>query len=207
MDEQEVFAYLAKQKKGVLLDYLRTAFGEMTAKQRRNVFSDAVDRTPKTVDGGELLQEIEEFHRASLAGDYYAPFMINSKNWTHVPEETEQWCDLFAGFVAKASRLTARRKHEQAVACFALLFELFDAFNSGKEIVFAEEVGSWMIPTQEKVWIKDYLTSLAATSTPEAFTAAVLPMLRSDKFQSDSAQVARSARAVATPEQKAHLER
>jgi hypothetical protein len=119
VDEQDVFAYLAKQKKSVLLEYLRTAFGEMTAKQRRMVFSDAVDRSPKAVDGDELLQEIEEFHRASLAGDYYAPFMINSKNFMDIPEETEQWCHLFASFVAKASRLTARRKHAQAVACFA----------------------------------------------------------------------------------------
>ena len=42
MDEQEVFAHLQKQKKAVLLDYLHAAFDEMTAKQRRAVFADAV---------------------------------------------------------------------------------------------------------------------------------------------------------------------
>jgi hypothetical protein len=36
VDEQEVFAYLKRQKKAVLLDYLHAAFDEMTA-----TFSDA----------------------------------------------------------------------------------------------------------------------------------------------------------------------
>ena len=40
VDEEEVFAYLAKQKKAVLLDYLRQAFQEMSTKQCRAVFGD-----------------------------------------------------------------------------------------------------------------------------------------------------------------------
>ena len=52
MDEQQVFTYLQKQKKAVLLDY---------------------------------------------------------------PEETEEWCDRFARFVASASTLTARGEHALAL--------------------------------------------------------------------------------------------
>jgi hypothetical protein len=40
VDGYEMFAHLRKQKKAVLLEYLRAAFDEMTAKQRRVVFAD-----------------------------------------------------------------------------------------------------------------------------------------------------------------------
>jgi hypothetical protein len=46
--------------------------------------------------------------------------------------------------------------------------EVLEAMESGDEIIFAEEAGCWMIPTDEKAWLRAYLTSLAATATPEA---------------------------------------
>jgi hypothetical protein len=111
VNEQEVFAYLQKQKKAVLLDYLHDAFRQMTAEQRRNVFADAVRKPPKAkIDADELREEIEQFRHDSLARYYYAPFNVNSKNFMHIPEETHEWCDLFARFVAEACLLTANRQ-------------------------------------------------------------------------------------------------
>jgi hypothetical protein len=63
VDEQEVFAYLKKQKKGVLLDYLREAFREMTAKQRRAVFGDALRQSPARVVKRDLLRAALPFLR------------------------------------------------------------------------------------------------------------------------------------------------
>jgi hypothetical protein len=207
VDEQEVFAYLQKQKKAVLLDYLHSAFDAMNAMQRRAVFADTVRRPTKApVKGEQLREEISDFRRASLAGEYYAPFDVNSKNFMHVPEETREWCDRFARFLADASQLTGRGEHTQAVACFAVLYELIDALDWGKEIIFAEEAGSWMIPADKKVWLKAYLTSLAATATPEAFTAAALPLLKWDSGNSFSGQAYASALKVANPQQKTHLQ-
>jgi hypothetical protein len=207
VDEQEVFAYLQKQKKAVLLDHLRDAFGQMTAKQRRAVFAGCVLTSAKaTVDGDQLRQEIDQFRRDSLAQKYYAPFNVNSKNYMDVPEETEQLCDRFAQFVADVCKLTARGKHAQAVSCFALLYELLEAVDSGEEIIFAEEAGSWMIPTDEKAWLQTYLTSLAATATAEQFTVAAVPMIERDSHQSFASQVGATALKVAHPEQKAHLQ-
>src|SRR5207248_5155842 len=112
---------------------------------------------PVAVDGELLWHEIEEFRNDSLAGVYYAPFNMNSRNYRHIPEETRDWCDRFARFAADASRLTAQGEHAQAVACFAPLFELAEALAWGKEIIFAEEVGCWLIPADEKAWLKAYL--------------------------------------------------
>jgi hypothetical protein len=66
---------------------------------------------------------------------------------------------------------------------------LMEAVDWGKEIIFAEEAGSWMIPADKKVWLQSYLTSLAASTTPEAFTAAALPILQWDSGNSFSGQV------------------
>jgi hypothetical protein len=207
VDEKIVFAFLEKQKKAVLLDYLRAAFEEMNARQRRVVFAGAV-RRPSTscVDGGRLRKEIDEFRRDSLAGNYYAPFNVNSKNFMEVPEETHEWCDRFARLVAEVCKLTANGEHAQAVTCFAPLYELLDALDFGKEIIFADEAGSWMIPADEKKWLKAYLTSLAATATPEGFTAVALPMIARDSSQSFASRAYASACAAANPQQKAQLQ-
>jgi hypothetical protein len=207
VNEQEVFAYLAKQKKADLLDYLRDAFRQMTPEQRWDVFGDTIRKPPKaTIDADQLRQEIEQFRRDSLARKYYTPFDVNSKNFMHRPEKTREWCALCARFVAGASQLTARGDHVHAVACFATLDELVEALDSGKEIIFAEEAGSWMILADKKAWLKAYLTSLAATATPEAFTAAVLPPLRRDSYQSFSGQVYATALEMANPYQRVHLQ-
>jgi hypothetical protein len=86
-----------------------------------------------------------------------------------------------------------------------MLFEVLEALKQGKEIIFAAEAGSWLIPTDEKAWWKTYLTSLAATSTPEAFKAAALPLIQRDSWQSFASQAYASAMQVANHEQKAHL--
>ncbi len=205
VDEETVFAFLKKQKKDVLLDHLETAFEIMDAKQRRAVFGDIARPSPKNVDGDELLEEITQFRNNSLARKYYAPFNVNSKNYMNIPEETDDWCDQFARFVAKASKLTVAGNHEQAVRCFDLLYELIEAVDWGKEIIFAEEAGSWMIPTDEKVWLTSYLTSLAATATPEQFATAATPMIDRDSGHSFAGKVYASAMKLANAEQKALL--
>ena len=103
-------------------------------------------------------------------------------------------------------KLTDSGEHADAVACFALLCALLEAMESGEEIIFAEEAGSWMIPTDEKAWLKAYLTSLAATATPEQFTAAAIPLIERDSGQSFAGKVHAAARKVANPQQKTHLQ-
>lgn len=207
MDEEQVFGHLQKKKKAVLLEYLRAAYEEMSIDQRRTVFGDLAHKPVKArIDGEQLWADVEQFRRDSLAQFYYAPFPINSKNFMYVPEETEEWCEHFADLARDACRLTAQGDHAHAVKCFAALFELQRAVDSGEEIIFAEEAGSWMIPIEGKDWLKCYLTSLAATAAPEAFAAAAVPIVAGDSSQSFEDETYASAAAVATPEQRAHLD-
>jgi len=72
--------------------------------------------------------------------------------------------------------------------------------------VFAEELGSWMIPGNKKQYVAAYMTSLAATATAEEFTAAALPLIRNDSWHSFADEVHLSAIRAADQAQKAHLE-
>jgi hypothetical protein len=207
MDKTHLFQFLSTRDVSFLLDLLSTAYDQMDRDQRRWVFGELVAKLPPAlVDGEVLLDEVEEFRRESLAEVYYAPFDINSKNWTHIPEETEEWFERLGDLLQATCQLTAQGDHLHAVACFGILYELVDAMERGEEIVFADEIGSWMIPGDEKQYIAAYMTSLAVTATPEEFTAAALPLIRRDSWQSFATQAYPSAIRAANEAQKAFLE-
>jgi hypothetical protein len=206
IDKATVINLLKRRKKAELLEILSAAFDAMEGKQRRAVFFDLVrESRPARVDGAALLGEVQVFHRDSLAGTYYAPFMINSKNFTHIPDETREWCDRIADLLKQTSKLAGQGDHAQAVKCFELLFEVLQKMEYGEEIVFADEMGSWMIPIDDKEWIAAYLTSLAATCDPDGFAAKALPLVRRDSGQSFRAGAYKSALKVANQEQQARL--
>jgi hypothetical protein len=109
-------------------------------------------------------------------------------------------------FLEASCRLTAQGEHQYAASCFRILYELIDAMGRGQKIVFGKEIGSWMIPGNEQEFIAAYMTSLAATATPDDFTAAALPLIRRDRTQSFATQAYPSAIRAASAEQRAHLE-
>ena len=107
MDKTQLFQFLSTQAGSSLLDLLSTAYDQMNIDQRRWVFGKLVDELPPApVDGEVLLDEVELFQRESLAGIYYEPFDINSKNWTYVPEETEEWFERLGDLLKASCQLT-----------------------------------------------------------------------------------------------------
>lgn len=206
MKKEQLFQYLSSQDTSALLKLLDSAYDQMNVEQRKAVFGRiAPEVPPEPVNGEDLLDQIEDFSRESLSGSYYAPFNINSKNFSHVPEETEQWFEQLGDFLKASMQLTSQSNHLHATVCFRELYALIDKLESGDEIVFGDEIGSWMIPGDEKQYLAAYLTSLAAVSTPEEFTTATIPLLERDSGQSLAGQVYTSAQKVANDEQRAHL--
>ena len=206
VEKDPLLQVLKRQKKATLLELLEHAFDRMDNQQRRAVFGTIAKKpSPARVGGKALLEQVRQFHRDSLNRRYYAPFMINSKNFRHIPDETEEWFERVGDLLKGASKLTHQGDHAGAVACFDLLFELIEAMEDGREIVFAEECGSWMIPAEEKVWVADYLASLAATEGPDTFATKALPLIERDSCQSFCAQVYKSALKVANKDQAARV--
>ena len=157
---------------------------------------------PAKPDGPSLLEDLEDFHRESLEGRYYEPFDINSKNFTNIPEGTDEWYDRIADLLKQATQLSSQGDHDWAVKRFYLRFDLIEKMEYGEEIVFADEMGSWMIPIDDKNWIPAYMTSLAATAKPGEFAAKALPVIRRDSGHSFSGAAYSSARRAASKEQK-----
>lgn len=162
MNEKQLVNSLKKQTKSVLIELLQHAYNEMNTNQRRTVFGGIIKQIPKSnIDSKQLLKQIKNFQKDSLAGDYYAPFEINSKNYTHIPEETEEWFEKLNDFLVASTQLSERNSHSLAAECFFLLYNLIEKMEDGEEIIFADEYGSWMIPGDEKIYLKAFLTSLA----------------------------------------------
>ena len=158
MDKTRLFQFLSDQDAAFLLDLLSTAYDRMNRDQRRWVFGKLVEELPPApVDGKVLLEETEDFQRKSLASVYYEPFDINSENWTYVPEETKEWFERLGDLLKASCQLTTQRDHLHAVACFGILYKLIDAMEKGEEIVFGDEIGSWMIPGDEKQYVAAYM--------------------------------------------------
>lgn len=207
MNKKHLFAFLKDQNSPTLLRFLETAYNALGTDQRYAVFGKALEKIkPPPVRGQSLLKEVKQFQRDSLAGKYYAPFDINSKNYMHVPEETHAWFERMGDLLAASVRLSQQGDHVQAVACFRILYELVAAMESGNDnIVFADEYGDWMIPGDPKPRIAAYLASLAATATPEDYAAAALPLIRDDSIRSFSNKTYSTAIRLANKAQKAHL--
>jgi len=122
MDKESVFQLLANQETAVLLDLLNRAYEQMNDKQRQAVFGPhavvgnalAVDDEPERseVDGKRLLEAAEELKAESLAGAYWAPFRVNSKNYMEVPDKTRAWFKQLAEMLEDACLLFDRHAYE-----------------------------------------------------------------------------------------------
>jgi hypothetical protein len=105
----------------------------------------------------------------------------------------------------QATQHTSQSDHDWVVKCFNVLFDLIEKMGYGKEIVFAGEMRSWMIPIDEKNWIPAYLTSLAATVEPGGFAAKAITVIKRDSGHSFGGTAYSSARNGANKEQLTEL--
>jgi hypothetical protein len=208
MNKEKLFEYLKAQDHSKLLDLLNLAYDAIDTNQRHDVFGRIITEVPPfPVECNKLQVTIKEFYEKSISGHYYAPFDINSKNFSDIPEETDAWFDEISDHLEDCSKLSDQGDHEIAVQCFKLLYELIDKMEDGDEIIFADQYGTWMIIGDEKKFIKSYLTSLSIISTPEEYTIGAIPLVKRDSYESLSNKVYSTAIKIGNKDQKAHLKK
>jgi hypothetical protein len=206
MDQDQLSAFLAEFDSESLRKLMQAACDELDSRNSPAGPGEVFPRAePAPADEGMLLKEVKQFQRDSLTGKFYAPFNMNSKNFTQVPGKTRIWFRRLGQLLTDAARLSEQGDHGYAVACFRMLYELLGAVLRGEEIVFAEECGSWLLPVEEKPLMAAYFASLAATTTPEDYATAVLPLLERDSLESFSKKAFSTALRAANPAQKARL--
>lgn len=185
MDEDALFKLLKRQTKATLLELLQAAYHETSTQQKRHIFGELMKKPkPSKAIGQFVVKESENFYKDSLAGVYYAPFDINSKNFSHVPDETEEWFDKLGDLLKSSTQLTKENEHSSAVESFKILYELIEKMESGEEIIFADEYGSWMIPGKEADFLDAYISSLAEVEIAEEYTKIVIALIKRDSHSS-----------------------
>lgn len=147
MNEIDLFIALEKNGKAELLKLLQDAYFEMNAEQRQSVFGSYVSNKIantrlEQADANDILNAIKDFYKEYIAGAYYSPFNINSKNYRKLPEETKKWYNQIDIFLEESSQLTKQGFHNEAIQCFQILFDLIDKLDKGDdEIIFGDEIG------------------------------------------------------------------
>lgn len=93
MNKKVLFKILSQKNQHKLLELLSNAWKTMNTNQRYEVFEPVMRKEQYNYPAlqEETLAAVKEFYDRSLAGDYYAPFDMNSKNFMDVPEETDAW--------------------------------------------------------------------------------------------------------------------
>jgi hypothetical protein len=216
-------------RRGVDLDELRTAIRRMKRGDLLMVAERAIELVPKAklqalvgdmvhlnklekkkTGAAPLLDEVRKFHTASLVGEYYEDFAVNSKNSIEQSEGTDAFIAEFNRLLVKCIRaaLNARRLKKPVREAFDLLFALLRRLDCEPDdvVFFADEGGAWQVGVDWRSTLPAYFQCLAEEATPEEFAREVDRVIE-DFSEYDRAKHLTAARRVASAEQKAALRR
>lgn len=138
---------------------------------------------PERPKPANLLEEVNEFRQASLRGDYYESFDVNSKNCTEISKGTRAWyfefnrlLDLCVTAVRKGDKTEIRQAME---ICFDLLHHIDEGHND--VLFFADEGGSWQAGVDWDKVLTACFCGLSATAPPEEYANKVIGIV--DEFE------------------------
>jgi hypothetical protein len=153
-----------------------------------------------------LLDEVRKFHEASLRGDYYESFAVNSKNFTQQSEGTEEFIAEFDRLVGKCVRASEKMPGPPLRQAFELLFGLLRHIDEGHDdvVFFADEGGSWQVGVDWRAALPAYFRCLADNASPEEFAREVDRTIKAFA-EYERPRHLTAARRVASTEQKAAL--
>jgi hypothetical protein len=155
-----------------------------------------------------LLTEVRRFEKASLDGQYYESFDVNSKNYM---EESDGTCAWIADHLRLLDRCVTRANNTKpAEVCKAMdiLFGLLDHIDEGNDdvIFFGDEGGSWQVGVDWSRVLPAWFKVLAATVEPEEYAGRIAALL-SRHCHHDRDKMLAIARRTATIEQRKALAR
>lgn len=201
MKEEILIGALKKQTKAKLISLLIDSYQVLSSAKRHQVFGEVYNKEEVPIyDSRQILKMIRKFYNDSLAKKYYAPFMMNSKNFSDIPEETELWCDLLADYFKMTLAVFEHEEYDVAVKCFDMLFYLQN--NMCEEIVFAHELGTWMIPIKQSLIIPKYIEAMAKSKSPDEYRKGVKMLMAIDDYEYKRTKVYNKAIRAGTPEQR-----
>lgn len=126
-----------------------------------------------------LLEQVDLFTTASLRGNYYESFQVNSRNCTERSRGTDAFVAEFDRLIGNCTRAAPSESHTVRCLAFERLFDLLRRLDEGSDDVlfFGDEGGSYEIGVDWRTVLPAYFRCLATTSTPEQSTVAALRVI------------------------------
>lgn len=122
-----------------------------------------------------LLDEVRKFHEASLRGEYYESFGVNSKNFMEKSKGTEAFIAEFDRLAGKCVRAAGKGPRSPVREAFELLFALLRRIDEDPDSVvfFADEAGSWQVGVDWRKALPAYFRCLADGASGDDFAREV----------------------------------
>ncbi|OHD19173.1 MAG: hypothetical protein A2086_14755 [Spirochaetes bacterium GWD1_27_9] len=204
MEKKLLIKILKKQKKDDLIKLLMTSFDNLSLSDQFQIFNEIYQKGLISKNNvNKIVNDIKIFYKESLSKEYYAPFDINSKNYMIIPEKTKIWCNKMADYYKKTIYLTNKCRHNLALECYDMLYYLEN--NMCEEIVFADELGSWMIPINQSEIMPKYVESISRVCKPEDFKNRIINLMEIDNYSFNKLSVYNEAIKIGTLEQKKEI--
>jgi len=153
-----------------------------------------------------VLDEVRTFREASLRGDHYESFAVDSRNFMQKSEGTDEFIAEFDRLVGKCIRAAEKTPGPPLREAFELLFGLLRHIDEGHDdvVFFADEGGSWQLGVDWRAVLPAYFRCLAASASPEDFAREVDRTIKSFA-EYERPRHLTAARRVASAAQKAAL--
>jgi hypothetical protein len=157
---------------------------------------------------GSLRASVEAFAQASLSGQYYEPFEVDSRNFTQRSAGTLSWTAECRRLFERCARDDSSVAPTEIRGAFGTLFGLLDRVDECLDdvVFFADEAGSWQVGVDWEGVLPAWFAVLATTAEPEEFARHVVERVRRHCSHKASELLAIAGTA-ATPAQRAALAR
>ena len=211
VDLDKLRVALRRMSRGDLLVVAERAIEVVPRAKLRALIGDRIRLDPPAEGmrrAAPLLDDVRKFHAASLRGEYYEGFNVNSQNFREKSEGTEAFIAEFDGLVGKCVRAATKAPRAPVREAFELLFALLRRLDDDPDSVvfFADEAGSWQVGVDWRAALPAYFRCLADGTSGDDFAREVHRAI-SDFADHERPRQLTAARRVANAEQKAALRR
>jgi len=211
VDLDKLRVALRRMSRGDLLVVAERAIEVVPRAKLRALIGDRIRLDPPAEGmrrAAPLLDDVRKFHAASLRGEYYEGFNVNSQNFREKSEGTEAFIAEFDRLVGKCVRAATKAPRAPVREAFELLFALLRRLDEDPDSVvfFADEAGSWQVGVDWRAVLPAYFRCLADGAPAEEYASEVDRAIK-DFANYERPKLLAAARQVGNAEQKAALRR
>jgi hypothetical protein len=155
-----------------------------------------------------LLTDVKRFEKASLAGDYYKSFGVNSQNYTQKSAGTSAWIAEYLRLLDRCVINAKKSNPAEVRQAMDILFGLLNHIDECHDdvIFFADEGGSWQVGVDWAKVLPVWFKVLSATAEPKEYAERITALLYCHYSYGRDKMLAIACRTATTHQRKALAE-